>query len=42
LPVTDFHRNKIVATVGPASCSKEMLLALMKAGADVFRVFFFP
>jgi pyruvate kinase len=40
LPVTDFHRNKIVATVGPASCSKEMLLALMEAGADVFRLNF--
>ena len=40
MPVTDFHRNKIVATVGPASCSKEMLLALMEAGADVFRLNF--
>jgi len=40
LPVTDFHRNKIVATVGPASCSKEMLMALMEAGADVFRLNF--
>jgi len=40
LPATDFHRNKIVATVGPASCSKEMLLALMEAGADVFRLNF--
>jgi len=40
LPVTDFRRNKIVATVGPASCSKEMLLALMEAGADVFRLNF--
>ncbi|MDH3807711.1 MAG: pyruvate kinase, partial [Desulfuromonadales bacterium] len=35
-----FRRNKIVATVGPASCSKEMLLALMEAGADVFRLNF--
>ena len=40
MPVTDFRRNKIVATVGPASCSKEMLLALMEAGADVFRLNF--
>ncbi len=40
MPVTAFHRNKIVATVGPASCSKEMLLALMEAGADVFRLNF--
>jgi pyruvate kinase len=40
LPVTVFRRNKIVATVGPTSCSKEMLLALMEAGADVFRLNF--
>jgi pyruvate kinase len=40
LPVTDFRRNKIVATVGPASSSKEMLLALMEAGADIFRLNF--
>jgi pyruvate kinase len=40
LPVTAFRRNKIVATVGPTSCSKEMLLALMEAGADVFRLNF--
>jgi pyruvate kinase len=40
LPATDFRRNKIVATVGPASCSNEMLLALMEAGADVFRLNF--
>ncbi len=40
MPVTDFRRNKIVATVGPASSSKEMLLALMEAGADVFRLNF--
>lgn len=37
---TDFRRNKIVATLGPASSSKEMLLALMEAGADVFRLNF--
>ena len=30
-----FRRTKIVATVGPASASEEMLLALMEAGADV-------
>jgi pyruvate kinase len=40
LPVTDFRRNKIVATVGPSSSSPEMLLALMQAGADVFRINF--
>jgi len=40
LPVKDFRRNKIVATVGPSSASREMLLALMQAGADVFRLNF--
>ncbi|RJE81981.1 pyruvate kinase [Paracoccus onubensis] len=33
------HRNvKIVATLGPASSSKEMIRALFDAGADVFRL----
>ena len=36
----DFLRNKIVATVGPSSSTKEMLLGLMQAGADVFRLNF--
>ncbi len=40
MPVKDFRRNKIVATVGPSSSSPEMLLALMQAGADVFRLNF--
>ena len=35
-----FRRNKIVATLGPASSSEERLLALMDAGADVFRLNF--
>jgi len=40
LPPTIFRRNKIVATVGPASDSRGQLLALMEAGADVFRLNF--
>jgi pyruvate kinase len=33
------HRNaKIVATLGPASSSPEMIRGLFEAGADVFRL----
>lgn len=35
-----FNKTKIVATVGPASNSKEMLRALAKEGVDVFRLNF--
>lgn len=35
-----FSKTKIVATVGPACNSKEMLEELMKAGVDVFRLNF--
>ena len=35
------HRNaKIVATLGPASSSRETIRALFEAGADVFRLNF--
>ena len=36
----DHQNTKIVATVGPASSSYENLLALVKAGVDVFRLNF--
>ncbi len=35
-----FNKTKIVATVGPASNSKEVLTALAKEGVDVFRLNF--
>lgn len=35
-----YNKTKIVATVGPASSSKEMLRALIKEGVDVFRINF--
>ncbi len=35
-----FNKTKIVATVGPASSSKDMLRALIREGVDVFRLNF--
>jgi pyruvate kinase len=37
---TSFNKTKIVATVGPASNSKDMLRALIREGVDVFRLNF--
>jgi pyruvate kinase len=36
----EFRRTKIVATIGPASRSLEMMIELIEAGADVFRLNF--
>src|SRR3989337_2145853 len=40
LEKVSFNKTKIVATVGPASNSKETLRALIKEGVDVFRLNF--
>ena len=40
LEKVSFNKTKIVATVGPASNSKDMLRALVKEGVDVFRLNF--
>jgi pyruvate kinase len=37
---SSFNKTKIVATVGPASNSKDMLRALIREGVDVFRLNF--
>ena len=34
------RRTKIIATIGPASSTPEMLARLFQAGADVFRLNF--
>ncbi|MDX1939164.1 MAG: pyruvate kinase [Saprospiraceae bacterium] len=40
MKIVDHQNTKIVATVGPACSSYEMLLELVKAGVDVFRLNF--
>ena len=35
-----FNKTKVIATIGPATNSKEMLTKLIMAGADVFRLNF--
>ena len=32
------RKIKILATLGPASCSPEMIAKLLQAGADAFRI----
>ncbi len=36
----EYHNTKTLATLGPASSSKEMMLKLIRAGVDVFRINF--
>ena len=40
VPVADFKRTKIVATVGPSSNTYELILSMIKAGANVLRLNF--
>lgn len=40
MTITDHQNTKIVATVGPASSAYDNLLALVRAGVDVFRLNF--
>jgi len=36
----EYHNTKTLATLGPASASKDMMLKLIRAGVDVFRINF--
>ena len=38
VPITQFKRSKIIVTVGPPTNSYESILAMMKAGANGFRL----
>lgn len=40
VPIADFKRTKIIATVGPATNNYRSILALMKAGTNGFRLNF--
>ena len=40
MPVNDRQNTKIVATVGPACSSRELLKGLVEAGVDIFRLNF--
>ncbi len=40
MKIVDHQNTKIVATVGPASSSEEMLTSLIQAGVDIFRLNF--
>jgi pyruvate kinase len=40
VPLKDFKRTKIIATVGPATDSYEAILSLLKAGVNGVRLNF--